>query len=151
MRCAEARDLMTRRAPGPEPPNPPNPPNPILAAHVADCPACARYAARLAAARAVFARESAVAPSVGFARRVVARLPSSTQVLGWAALRTLPAGIILAAALGCLGLLQSPTSFGPLLSNDPRPEVLLTYAAFHPQEVREAQVPEAVADAESTW
>jgi len=144
MRCAEARDLLLRR-PAPEPPEP------AVAAHLAGCPACALYGRRLAAARVLLARESAVAPGPGFARRVVARLPSSTQVLGWAALRTLPAGIVLAAALGCLGLLQSPTSAGPLLASDPPPEVLLTYAALHPQEVREAQAPEAVADAESPW
>jgi anti-sigma factor RsiW len=128
VRCAELRDLLTRRTgeasaqrAGGE-----------VAAHLASCPACARYAARLARARAVLAREGEVFPDPGFARRVVARLPGSAQVLGWAALRALPAAIVLALAISAFGLLQTPPVDSSFLGGDESNETLFTYAALPP-------------------
>jgi hypothetical protein len=119
MGCTEIRDRLTRQVRGAE-----------IASHLASCSACARFAARLAEARALLAREGAILPRAGFARRVVARLPTSAQVLGWAALRALPAAIVLALALGALGVVQMPSAESSLLNDDASPEVLLTYAAM---------------------
>jgi hypothetical protein len=126
MRCTELRDLLTRRTGETSA----HPPDRETAAHLASCPACARYAARLDHARALLARESDVAPGPGFARRVVARLPGSAQVLGWAALRALPAAIVLALAISAFGLLQTPSVESSLLGDDASSEALFTYAAL---------------------
>jgi len=126
VRCSEIRDLLTRQAAmaGEAPSE--------LDSHLASCPACARYAARLAHARAILARESAVAPDLGFARRVVARLPSSAQVLGWVAVRALPAAIALALAIGAFGLFQTPSAESSLMNGDASSEALFTYATLPP-------------------
>jgi hypothetical protein len=133
VRCAEIRDRLSTRqgegSPGRREPRW----DAEIAAHRESCAACARYAARLDQARAIFARESEITPGPGFARRVVARLPSSAQVLGWAALRALPAAIALALAIGLFGLFQAPSAESPLLEDDTSSEVLLTYAAMPPE------------------
>lgn len=119
MRCNEIRERLSRRSGDPE-----------IAAHLGSCAACARYAARLAVARDLLAREAGALPDAGFARRVVARLPSSAQVLGWAALRALPAAIVLALALGAFGVFQTPSPESSLLNDEASPEAILTYAAL---------------------
>ena len=77
-----------------------------LAGHLDGCPDCARYAARLQAARDLFRhRHGEVEPDAGFAARVTARLPQqSTVVLGWAALRLLPISVALVLLLFLLSL-----------------------------------------------
>jgi len=57
---------------------------------------------RLRQARLYFERHHAnVEPDAGFADRVTSRLRSDpTEVLGWAALRLLPASVLLALVLG---------------------------------------------------
>jgi anti-sigma factor RsiW len=127
VRCSEIRDLVTGRSGEAAAPRVEE-----VAGHLGSCPACARYAARLGEARAILARECEVAPGPGFARRVVARLPSSAQVLGWAALRALPAAIVLALAISAFGLLQTPSAENSLLNDEATPEVLFTYAAQPP-------------------
>lgn len=137
MRCAELRELLTRRtgeAPAPGADR-------EIAAHLASCRACARYVARLAQARAVLAREGEVLPDLGFARRVIARLPTSAQVLGWAALRALPAAIVLALAISAFGLLQTPSVESSLLGGEASNEVLFTYAALPPDTGAPASAP----------
>ncbi len=119
MRCTEIRERLARRSDDPE-----------VASHLGSCAACARYAARLATARDLLAREGSFLPDAGFARRVVARLPSSAQVLGWAALRALPAAIVLALAIGALGALQTPSAESSLLNDEASPEALLAYSAL---------------------
>jgi hypothetical protein len=127
MRCTEIRDQVIRQ--GGEAPAA-GPLGAEIAAHLGSCAACARYAARLAEARTLLAREGGFLPDAGFARRVIARLPSSAQVLGWAALRALPAAIAIALAIGAFGVLQTPSAESSLLNDDASPEVLLTYAAL---------------------
>jgi len=119
MRCTEIRERLTRRSDDPE-----------VASHLDACAACARYAARLAAARALLARETGTLPDAGFARRVVSRLPSSAQVLGWAALRALPAAIVLALAIGAVGAFEMPSAESSLLNDEASSEALLAYAAL---------------------
>jgi anti-sigma factor RsiW len=119
MRCTEIRERLVRRSGDPE-----------IAAHLGSCPACTRYAARLAAARDLLAREAGVLPDAGFARRVVARLPTSAQVLGWAALRALPAAIVLALAIGAVGVFEMPSAESSLLNDEASPEAILAYTAL---------------------
>jgi hypothetical protein len=82
--------------------------------HLEECPGCVRFAERLRMATKLFREEHAgVEPDAGFAARVVASLPSSSpEVLGWAALRLLPATLALALVLTAwaLAVTPSPTS-----------------------------------------
>ena len=103
--------------------------------HLADCPECARFAARVRVARAALGRRAHpadLAPHPAFARRVVARLPGSAEVMGRLALRALPAALVLALALAWVGLDQAPLPAATLLSDEPTSAALLTWSAFAP-------------------
>jgi hypothetical protein len=114
------RDRLTRGTAGPD-----------EAAHLEDCPECAAFARRLELAREVLASDAGSVPDPGFAQRVVARLPQPTEVLGWAALRALPAAAALAALLFWLGISQ-PQSPAHLLAADADPDQLLAWALLSP-------------------
>ncbi len=126
MRCSDFRDQLTRSAGERAAAQVER----EAASHLASCPACARYAQRLGEARTILSRQAEVMPTPFFVRRVVARLPSPSQVLGWAAVRALPAAIAIALAIGAFGLLQTPSTENPLLVDDTSSEALLTYAAL---------------------
>ncbi len=70
--------------------------------HLAECDACAEFAARLGlAVEALRSHRTPVTPPPGFATRVAAALPAADQdLVGRAALRLLPATLALALALG---------------------------------------------------
>jgi anti-sigma factor RsiW len=107
-----------------------------IARHLAACPECARFAARWEAARGELrnrAHPAAPEPPPAFARRVVARLPGSAEVLGGLALRALPAAVVLALALAWVGLDQAPLPAASVLVDDPGPEALLTYSVLAPE------------------
>jgi hypothetical protein len=103
-----------------------------LARHLATCAACTRFADRLAATRSVLRAEPAApAPDPAFSRRVVASLPRTrtSDLLGWAALRALPAALALACALAYISS-SEPPSLETFLSNEPSPDLLLTTGAL---------------------
>lgn len=102
-----------------------------LTVHLAGCPDCTRFAARLALTRQAFGqRHAGIEPGPDFSARVLAARPSSTELLGWAALRVLPAALVLVCGLTWFGLTQTPPPMA-LLSN-PSSELLFTYAALAP-------------------
>ena len=73
--------------------------------HLEACDDCARFERRLAAVeRSLADRRTRVIPPAGFAERVRARLPQSDDLLGWAALRVLPATLVLIVLLSWLNL-----------------------------------------------
>jgi predicted anti-sigma-YlaC factor YlaD len=79
--------------------------------HLADCPACRRYAGRLQAARRCFeAHHGGVEPDAAFAARVAQRLNGRpVAALGWAAFRLLPAMIVLALILAWFAFQTAPS------------------------------------------
>lgn len=80
--------------------------------HLADCADCSALVARLEDVRAALATQpEPLAPPPGFAARVVARLPRREELLGWAALRLLPASLAIAAVTGWL-VATTPSPFG---------------------------------------
>ena len=97
MRCTEVRDRLVggERA--------------SAAAHLQGCAKCAAFARRLEeVAHGLREHHSAVAPPPAFAARVLGSLPGSPQVLGWAALRMLPATLALALVLLGWALASTP-------------------------------------------
>jgi hypothetical protein len=71
-----------------------------IAEHLEGCAACSRFAERLAMAHETLETHHAgVRPDPAFAARVVANLPEPSPVLGWAALRLLPAATALLLVL----------------------------------------------------
>lgn len=86
-------------------------PSARLLEHLAECPECARFADRLHMAKELLRDHHAGAePDAGFAARVVAALPDSTsEVLGWAAIRLLPATLALALVLTLWALVVTPS------------------------------------------
>ena len=109
-----------------------DPAAPPLATHLAGCPGCAAFARRLALARRTLAEPACeVLPDPGFAARVTARLPRPTDLMGWAAVRALPAAILLALVLAGLGAadVTPPTS---LLVDEPSSSQLLAWSAQGP-------------------
>jgi anti-sigma factor RsiW len=119
MSCDAVRDRLLRGESGEE-----------VARHLAACPECARFAARWEGARAALGRRIEILPPSGFARRVTARRPGSTEELGRWALRALPAALVLALALAWVGLDQTPYPSTTLLAEEPSPDVLFTYSVF---------------------
>lgn len=102
-----------------------------VADHLADCRDCASFAARRAALREALRREQSVhQPGADFAVRVVANLPTTTEVLGWAALRLLPAALALLVGLTFFGMQQTPPPTALLA--DPSADLLLAYTALAP-------------------
>jgi hypothetical protein len=100
------------------------------------CAECAAFARRLVLAREALGEPAASAdamePDGSFALRVVQRLPRPAEVLGWAALRSLPAAVALVLALLWLGISQPPEP-GDLLAESPSADAVLTYAALAPE------------------
>lgn len=86
---------------------------------------------RLTIAREILQRRTEVEPDFYFAKRVVARLPrpEPAELLGWAALRALPAALGLAALLAAIGMRQIPPET-LLLTEDTGSDALLTYSAL---------------------
>ena len=95
MNCRRTRRLLTR----------PGGTDTSVRRHLATCDECGRFAARLAAVeRSLADHHTQVIPSAGFAGRVRARLAQSDDLLGWAALRVLPATLVLIVLLSWLNL-----------------------------------------------
>jgi anti-sigma factor RsiW len=81
-----------------------------LEEHLNECTACARFAERLAIVHeALEDHHAGVRPDPAFAARVVARLPRQSPVLGWAALRLLPAATALLLVLSAWVFLATGT------------------------------------------
>ena len=140
MRCAEARDRLVALPASPPAPRAGAPeanqgaaPGDALARHVASCAGCAAFAERLATYRAALpSQRSEHAPGPDFAARVVTQLPDTAELLGWAAVRLLPAAFALAIACSWYGLSHGPgLSYLLLHPDDP---LLLTYVALGPEE-----------------
>ncbi len=101
-----------------------------LAAHLPACPECAAFAERLAAVRGALRQgRPAPLPDPGFSHRVLARLPQSSELLGWAALRALPAALAVVLALAWFSATEPP-SVDTVLSAEPSPDLLLTAGAL---------------------
>lgn len=101
-----------------------------LAEHLPGCPECRAFAERLAAVRGALRQGSpAPLPDPGFSHRVLARLPKSSEVLGWAALRALPAALVVVLALAWFSA-SEPPSVDTVLSAEPSPDLLLTAGAL---------------------
>lgn len=121
MRCAEARRCLFAVDAGGS--------DAALAVHLAACATCAALAARLELARSTLRhRRGEHVPDSAFSPRVVAALPDTTQVLGWAALRLLPAALALAVLCSWYGATRGP-ALSDLLLHPDDPE-LLTYVAL---------------------
>jgi hypothetical protein len=86
-----------------------------VARHLKDCVACSRYAERLGAAGVLLRDHHAeLAPPAGFTARVGAALPAPAGLLGWAALRVLPATLALVLVLSGWCWLEAPWPSVPL-------------------------------------
>ena len=121
MRCPDARQRLFQRS-TPEV-------DPQLAAHLAECPQCGALAARLLAVQQGLREHQAEhTPDAGFSARVVAHLPAPTEVLGWAALRLLPAALMLALLCSWYTATAGPGLSALLLQPDDGQ--LLTYLAL---------------------
>ena len=93
MNCNEARNRLLDLA-APPPAGEP------LADHLESCSACAEYTGRLArTVRALGDHHARIEPDAAFAARVVAALPERRGILGWAALKLLPAALALVLVL----------------------------------------------------
>lgn len=80
-----------------------------VGAHLAACAECSSFAERLDLARSVLADHGVVVePDAGFAARVASRIGRPSDVLGWAAMRMLPAAMALVIALGAVANLSPP-------------------------------------------
>ena len=102
MKCSEARDRLTAADGSYR--------DSSVAGHLEDCSACRTYVERLQTARGLLRdHHGNFEPDPAFADRVAARLPQgSTEVLGWAATRLLPASIALVLALSWFVFRSSP-------------------------------------------
>ena len=80
-----------------------------LEAHLAECGDCSRLAARLDLARqALEEHHTDVTPNGAFAARVLSDLPQPSPILGWAAVRLLPAAAALLLVLSAWAWLAAP-------------------------------------------
>ncbi len=95
MNCRQARKLLTHSMGA----------NAQARRHAASCGACSRFATRLKEIdRALVAPRSEISPPPGFARRVRSRLAPTEDLIGWAALRLLPATLAVVLLLSWLNL-----------------------------------------------
>jgi hypothetical protein len=96
-----------------------------LDAHLQTCPGCARVAARLDAVRqALEGHHANVEPDAGFAARVTSNLRNDpADALAWAAVRLLPATLILLAALAWIAFRTTATP-ADLLAESPTDDLL---------------------------
>jgi len=98
-----------------------------LDAHLAGCADCRAFAARREAVRAgLRAHQFEHVPDAAFAARVTAALPGPTEVLGWAAMRLLPAALALALLVSWYGATRGPSVADVLLHPDD-PQVLALF------------------------
>ena len=117
MSCTDVRQRITGGTPRTDP---------SVAAHLGECSGCAGYADRLDAARAVLRASADVLPDPHFATRVLARLPRGrADLLGWAALRVLPAATALVLVLFGWCWIDTPD---PLTLFTTSPTDLVTWA-----------------------
>lgn len=100
MNCDRARrDLMTEGRPADE----------GVRAHLESCTMCADFASRFEEARALLRdHRSQHQPDAHFATRVSAAASAESQLLGWAALRLLPATLALLLALSAWAWWSTP-------------------------------------------
>ena len=104
MNCKNTRNLLSRDL------DRTHDSDPALARHLAGCDDCRRFAERWQALQVgIREHRSDVAPDVGFAARVVARLEAPADPFVWAARRLLPASLALTLVLGGWVLLSTPT------------------------------------------
>ena len=103
MACGQVRPQLTDRQA--------DTPDAGVFEHLEECPACSRFAERMRLAEDLFHDHHAgIEPDAGFAGRVVAALPtSSSELLGWAAMRLLPATLALALVLTVWALAATPS------------------------------------------
>jgi hypothetical protein len=121
VRCAEIRRLLIDDGATVE--------SPEVATHLVGCTACAAIATRLATTRATLrAPRHEHLPDPSFAARVTTALPDTTQVLGWAALRLLPAALLLAVLCSWYGATHGP-GLDDLLLHPDDPQLLLYVTA----------------------
>jgi hypothetical protein len=114
MNCRQARELLTAGRTADR----------AARRHVADCGECGRFAQRLATVeRALSEHHASIAPPAGFAARVQAQLPGGDDLIGWAALRLLPATLGLILLLSWLNL-RTPESPAAEETADPAEAVL---------------------------
>jgi hypothetical protein len=151
MRCAEARDLLMHTdgaglPPGGGSQNSVDPRStaavssharatlpPALATHLESCRDCAAFGERLASYRSALpSLHTGVDPGPDFSARVVAHLPDTVELLGWASLRLLPAALALALLCSWYGLTHGPGLSDLLLA--PGDPALITYVAPGPGE-----------------
>lgn len=125
IRCSELRDRLTAARGDGDAAGSGSPRDARLEAeHLASCPACAAYAERLAAFRSELRQRHAdIRPGAGFAAQVVSRLDGPPDLLGWAALRLLPATLALVLVLSGWCLLRTPSPTD-LLTQAPTDDVL---------------------------
>jgi len=102
MNCGELRDRLMQNTAARNEPAP--------ARHLEGCGACRAFAERLSTARQLLREHHGnVEPDAGFSSRVMAHLPNGpTEVLGWAAVRLLPATIALALVLAWFAFQTTP-------------------------------------------
>lgn len=122
MRCGRLKDLCSADRTAVR--------DPRVVAHVEGCAGCRAFLERLALAREVLATPLCEAlPDAGFAGRVAARLPRPVDLMGWAALRLLPAALALLLALAAYGQ-GHPPSAADLWLLEPSSGQLLTWSAL---------------------
>lgn len=88
--------------------------------HLAVCSDCRTLVERLEATRGSLGKPHAeIVPPPGFAARLIANLPRREEVLGWAALRLLPASLLIALTAGyLLATTPSPLDLPPNQGSD---------------------------------
>jgi hypothetical protein len=95
MRCAQVRDHLVAPGDGSH--------RAGLDQHLAGCPDCSRFHDRLELVRRTLREDRpSIEPDPGFAARVAARIDQPAEVLAWAALRLLPAALVILIALAAL-------------------------------------------------
>lgn len=100
MNCRAARDLLMRDE---------RPMASVVADHVDACDGCTEFARKLDLARATLrAHQGEHRPDAAFAQRVRASLPGDTDLIGWAALRLLPATLALTLVLSAWCWIATP-------------------------------------------
>jgi predicted anti-sigma-YlaC factor YlaD len=78
--------------------------------HLQECESCSRFAERLGHARQALQEHHVdVRPDAAFVARVVADLPQPSPVLGWAAVKLLPAAAALLLVLSTWAFLSTGT------------------------------------------
>lgn len=100
MNCREVRDLLMRDE---------RPAASAVTGHLASCDGCTEFARRLDLAQAdLGAHQGDHLPHPAFAQRVRASLPGDTDLIGWAALRLLPATLALTLVLSAWCWIATP-------------------------------------------